>query len=118
VGIQTERQAAGNSIKLTGSREDRHQAGIQTERQAAGKQHQANRRLRGQASGRDTDRESRRQENRIKLIGSREDRHQSGIRTERQAAGKQYQANRQQRGQASGRDTDRETDGRRGTVSS
>jgi hypothetical protein len=42
---------------------------------------------------------------------------QAGIQTEGQAAGKQNQANRQQRGQASGRDTDRGTGGRK-TVSS
>jgi hypothetical protein len=48
--IQTERQRRQeNSIKLTGSREDRRQAGIQTERQAAGKQCQANRQQTGQA---------------------------------------------------------------------
>jgi hypothetical protein len=41
----------------------------------------------------------------------------AGKPTERQAAGKQYQANRKLRRQASGGDTDRETSGRK-TVSS
>jgi hypothetical protein len=89
---------------------DRRQAGIQTEIQAAGKQYQANRQQRGQASGKDTERD-RRQENSIKLTGSREDRRQAGIQTEKQAAGKQHQADRQQRGQAAGSQT-----GRRATV--
>ncbi len=83
-----------------GRRRHRGHSGIQTERQAAGKQYQANRQQRGQASDRDTDRgtgvrqgyrqRDRRQENSIKLTDSREDRHQAGIQTERQAAGEQY----------------------------